>query len=227
MIEEGLPGSQVFAQIRNGNGLFSVNIDPGNSGTGVFDEPFVVDAAAWVPDTYTVNFTAADSYEVTDSSGTVIQTGAYAPGDSISFAGIGISLTGEPAAGDRFEVAPSRNQSVFETVQNLVDTLEGDASQPAIRAQTNSALNIALLDLDQALGNVSDARSIVGSRLSVIEQQSESNLELDQQYQQTLSTVRDVDYASAISELEQQLLGLEAAQKTYARTRAFSLFSLI
>jgi flagellar hook-associated protein 3 FlgL len=61
----------------------------------------------------------------------------------------------------------------------------------------------------------------------VIAQQAESNQELDQQYQQTLSTVRDVDYASAISELEQQLLGLEAAQKTYARTRAFSLFSLI
>jgi len=227
VIEEGLPGSQVFAAIRNGNGLFSVSVDAANTGTGTFDEPFVVDAGAWVPDTYTIRFTAADSYEITDGSGTVIQSGSYAPGDSIGFAGIGITLNGEPATGDRFEVGPSRNQSVFETVQNLIDTLEGDSSQPAVRARTNSALSSALLDLDQALGNISDSRSIVGSRLTVIAQQAESNQELDQQYQQTLSTVRDVDYASAISELEQQLLGLEAAQKTYSRTRAFSLFSLI
>jgi len=227
VIEEGLPGSQVFAAIRNGNGLFSVSVDPSNTGTGSFDEPFVVDAAVWVPDTYNVAFAAADSYEVTDRSGAVVQTGSFAPGDSISFAGIGITLTGQPAAGDSFEVSPSRNQSVFETVQNLIDALEGDANQPAIRARTSSALNIALLDLDRALGNISDARSIVGSRLAVIDQQADSNLELGQQYQQTLSTVRDVDYASAISELEQQLLGLEAAPKTYARTRAFSLFSVI
>lgn len=112
-------------------------------------------------------------------------------------------------------------------MQKFIDALDRDTSSVPGKARTYSALNSSLTDLDQALGSISDARSILGSRLSVIDQQLESNVELDLQYKQTISTVRDVDYASAISELEQQLLGLEAAQKTYSRTRAFSLFSLI
>jgi len=40
----------------------------------------------------------------------------------------------------------------------------------------------------------------------------------------TLSAVRDLDYAAAISQLSQQLFGLEAAQRAFARTEDLSLF---
>jgi flagellar hook-associated protein 3 FlgL len=227
VVEEGLSGAQVFAAIRNGNGTFSVSADPGNNGSVAYSAPFINDPSAWVADNYSLVFTTPDTYEVTDSSGVVVQSGSFSPGDSISFAGVGITLTGEPEAGDQFSIKPSANQSVFDTVQKFIDALDRDTSSVPGKARTYSALNSSLTDLDQALGSISDARSILGSRLSVIDQQLESNVELDLQYKQTISTVRDVDYASAISELEQQLLGLEAAQKTYSRTRAFSLFSLI
>ena len=39
--------------------------------------------------------------------------------------------------------------------------------------------------------------------------------------------IRDLDYASAISRLEQQLNSLEAAQKAYTRTRSLSLFDIL
>ena len=227
VIEDNLPGSLVFAAIRNGNGTFAVDAASGNTGTGIYTRPVVSDPAAWIPDDYALVFTAPDAYEVTDSSGVVLQSGSFAPGDTIGFAGIGVTIEGEPAAGDRFDVSPSRNQSAFATIEKFIAALESGTGNPAGRAKINSALNSALSDLDQALDNISIYRSGIGSRLSVIEQQLESNAELDQQYSQTLSTVRDVDYASAISQLEQQLIGLEAAQKTFARTRSFSLFSLI
>ena len=138
-----------------------------------------------------------------------------------------VSIEGTPATGDQFQVRPSQNQDVFTTVQNFIATMEADLASPANRAQAQSQLNSSLLDMDRALDNLSAVRSSVGSRLAVIEQQADNNAELGLQFTQTLSLVRDVDYASAISELELQLQGLEAAQRTYARTRSFSLFSLI
>jgi flagellar hook-associated protein 3 FlgL len=43
----------------------------------------------------------------------------------------------------------------------------------------------------------------------------------------SLSVIRDLDYATAISQLELQLTSLEAAQKAYARTQSFSLFDVL
>jgi flagellar hook-associated protein 3 FlgL len=226
-ITEGDPGSAVFSAIRNGNGTFSVAPDSGNAGTGIYTAAVVTDPAAWIADDYSVVFTAPDAYEVRDGSGTVLQSGAFSAGDTIQFNGIGLTIAGEPAAGDSFTVSPSANQSVFQTVQNFITAMETGLGGPADRALAQSAVNSAILDIDQALLNLSTVRSSVGARLAAIDQQGTANEELALQYTQTLSLVRDVDYASAISELEQQLMGLEAAQKTFARTRSFSLFNLI
>ncbi len=77
VVEEGLSGIQVFAAIRNGNGTFSVSADPGNNGSVAYSAPFINDASAWVPDNYSLVFTTPDSYEVTDSSGVVVQSGSF------------------------------------------------------------------------------------------------------------------------------------------------------
>lgn len=227
VIEEGDPGSRVFAAIRNGNGVFSVAPAGSNAGTSVFSQAVVTDRSAWVPDTYQVVFTAPDSYEVQDSSGTAVASGSFTPGDTITFNGVGVTIDGEPATGDAYTVTPSVNQDVFQTVQNFIDLMDKGLFSPAGRAQVTSGLNAGLSDIDQALTNLNTVRGTLGARLSVIDQQAQNNAELDQQYTQTLSQIRDVDYATAISELEQQLLGLEAAQRTFARTRTTSLFQLI
>lgn len=84
-----------------------------------------------------------------------------------------------------------------------------------------------LLDLDQAERHLDDVRSGVGSRLAAVDEQKSNNDELALQLQTTLSSVRDVDYPKAISDLETQLTGLEAAQKVFAQTRSLSLFDLL
>lgn len=227
MVSEGDAGSSVFSTIRAGNGTFTVAPAVSNTGTAIYSAATVQDASAWPTANFTIAFTAPDTFEVRDSVGAVIQSGTFSSGDTISFAGVGVSIEGEPAAGDEFQVAPSSYQDVFTTVDRFIGAMESDLSGGANRAKAQSALNSSLLDLDQALAHLSTVRSSVGSRLAVIEQQAESNKDLGLQYTQTLSLLRDTDYASAISELEQQLLGLEAAQKTFARTRSFSLFNLM
>ena len=227
VVAENESGFEVFSAIRTGNGTFTVNAGPTNTGDAFFSNASVTDASAWPASTFVINFTAPDSYTVFDNGGNAVQTGSYAPGDTIGFAGIDVTLKGEPAAGDNFTVAPSRNQNIFATVQSFIDTMESGLSNTGDRARVQSALNLDLMNLDRALSNLTTARSRVGSRLAVIDQQLNSNEDLGLQYKQTLSQIRDVDFPTAISELQLQLTGLEAAQKAFARIRSFSLFNLL
>ena len=43
----------------------------------------------------------------------------------------------------------------------------------------------------------------------------------------TLSAVRDLDYADALSRLSQELFGLDAAQQAFARAQNLSLFHIL
>jgi flagellar hook-associated protein 3 FlgL len=226
-VAEGDSGERVFTRIRNGNGTFAIRPDAGNQGGAFWTSATTGSAGTWVPDTYTLSFTDPATWTVTDSDNNVVATGSYVSGGGISFNGVSLVLEGEPAAGDSFTISPSSHQSVFDTVQGFLDALAGGISQPEERALFQSRLNATLQDLDQAMGNLSVVRSEVGARLAAIDQQLGSNDDLELELNRTLSGLRDVDYAKTISDLEQRLTSLEAAQKAFARTRAFSLFDVL
>ena len=53
------------------------------------------------------------------------------------------------------------------------------------------------------------------------------NSEVTLQLKSTLSTLRDTDYASAITALNQQMTGLQAAQASFVKMQGLSLFNYI
>ena len=116
---------------------------------------------------------------------------------------------------------------MFATLDNFVNTLEAVVSDPTDRAQYQGNLNNALLDLEQSLNHINEVRSDVGARLRAIENQRDVNDEVSFQLESSLSAVEDLDYASAIADLQLRLLSLETAQKSYARTQQTSLFDFI
>lgn len=226
-LPEGDPGSEVFFAIRNGNGKFYVEPDSGNQGGVFFRTATVTDSAAWVADDYTITFTSPTAYTVTDPGSNVIASGIWNPGDAITFRGATIGFEGTPATGDRFNVRPSANRDVFGTVSRLISALEDDSQTVTGRGVFQNALNTALMDLDQTETRLSNVRSSVGARLAAVEEQRSANEELALQLKNTLSSVRDVDFPKAVSELETNLTALEAAQRVFAQTRALSLFELL
>jgi flagellar hook-associated protein 3 FlgL len=225
-IREGDPGSEIFFGIRDGNGTFAVAAGA-NTGTAFLQNATVTSPAAWVADTYTISFTTPTVYTVTNSGGAVVASGAWQPGGAVQFAGASVVLAGQPAAGDSFSVSPSANRSAFETVSRLIAALEGDSVTPQGRAVFQTALNDSLMSLDQVEGHLNQVRSTIGGRLSALDEQKSNNEELSIQLQSTLSTVRDVDYAAAITALEREMTSLEAAQKVFARTQTLSLFDVL
>jgi flagellar hook-associated protein 3 FlgL len=220
-------GAAVFFAIREGNGSFVTTAVTANTGSGLLSTGGVVDPSVWDQGQYTVRFIDPNNYEVLDSGATVISTGSFEPGDTIAFQGIEFSISGAPAAADEFTVAPSGYQSVFETIQRIAVALENGASgSTAITAQSNE-INAGLLNIDQAIGNILSVRTVIGSRLAIIENQVDSNSSIELNFRSTLSAIEDLDFTEAISTLSIQASILEAAQQSFIRTQSLSLFNFL
>lgn len=220
-------GAAVFFAIRDGNGTFSNSAAATNTGTGVLAGGSLVDPTAWIQDQYTLRFIDPGNYEIRDSSAALVGSGSFQPGDTIAFNGVEVSLDGQPQAGDEFFVAPSRFQDVFTAVDQLATALEQSVIDDTSRALLNNNVNSGLLNIDQAIGNILDVRTQVGSRLSAIDDQVDSNGAFVISYQEVLANLEDLDYAEAISRLTIESTTLEAAQQTFIRTQSLSLFNYL
>lgn len=223
-LRDGDPGDQVFMKVPGGNGKFVVGADAANTGSGIIASSALVDPAAWSGQSYTVRFTAPGTWEAVDAGGSVVAAGSHTAGEALSFGGIDFRLDGTPAVNDEFDITPAAPISVFEISARLSAALDAPAPDEAARARLRNELNGVQQSLDQALNSVSTTRSQVGARLSAAENQREINEGLALELQTTLSAVQDLDYAQALSRLETQMFGLEAAQKAFMQTSQLSLF---
>lgn len=221
-------GSDVFMRIRNGNGTFATSAAAANTGSGVIDGGSAVDS--FVPDTYTISFTPAGpglNYTVTGLVSGVVASGAYTSGQAIAFNGASVAITGAPAATDTFQVATSTSQSMFATLANLVTALEAPATGAGADALLANRIGAALANLDQAEENLLRVRATIGARQNEIDSLANAGEDLNLNYEQTLSRLRDLDYAAALTRLTQQQMTLEAAQKTFVNVSGLSLFNYV
>nr|WP_298719768.1 flagellar hook-associated protein FlgL [uncultured Steroidobacter sp.] len=222
-------GYEVFVNIPEGNGTFSTAVNMSNTGSGAIDVGSVVDRPSWVPDDYTITFTSPTEYEITDGAtpANVVQTGTYAAGSAITFNGVSVTITGAPAAGDTFTVNRSRNESIFETIGNIVDVLRLPAGDATSNAKLSSSLQGALQQLDQATDHFLGVRAQVGVRLASIDAADATREAMDIDTASALSDLRDLDYAQALTKMNQQLVGLQAAQLSYSKISNLSLFNYL
>jgi flagellar hook-associated protein 3 FlgL len=222
-------GATAFMDIAAGNGTFTTAANAANSGSGIIDSGSVVDSAQWVPDDYTLTFTSPTTYQVTDNTtgATVVANGSYTSGTAIQFNGVEVTVTGAPAAGDSFNVAPSNNQSMFATLTQLTTALNQPADTAASKAQLATSLGNALTNIDQDVSHLSTVSASVGSRLNLLTAQGTTNTATGTTLTTQQSNLQDVDYASAVSTLNEQMVGLQAAEQSYAAIAQLSLFKYL
>ena len=150
------------------------------------------------------------------------------PAISPSDYGVQVTITGSPASGDSFSIAPSTNQSMFTTLSNLINAVENPQTSTAagVAALANN-IGFALTNIDQATNNVLDVRSEIGARQNEVTALGTANSSQSLQYQQTLSNLQDLDYNKAVSDLAQKQIGLTAAQKSFQTIAQMSLFTYL
>jgi len=228
-ITEGFTGFDAFMAVRNGNGTYVTELAAANTGTGQIVPAGVVDKSVYQAHDFRISFTSATTFDVIDdtTATTILAAQTYTDGAAIVFNGIQLGITHAPAAGDEFLVAPSENQSVFDTVTRIIATLEAPATAPADAARFHNDLDRAFADIDQALDRFLEVRTSIGARLNTIETQQEVNADLKLQLQATRSKLEDIDLAEAVSLLARESNALQAAQAAFVRVQGLSLFNFL
>lgn len=225
-ISAGDTGSSVFMNLPAGNGTFTTAAGAANTGTASIGPGTVTNPSQWVPDTYTITFTDATDYKVTNSSGATVTTGTYdaTSGGTVSFNGIQATLSGNPATGDTFTIAPAGKSSAFATLSSLVTTL---SSTSLNSGQMATQINQSLEQIDAALNNFGNVQASVGGRLNAVTASQSTAQSRQTDLQTSISSIQDTDYAKATTQLSSEEVALQAAEESYASLSKLSLFNYV
>ena len=227
-VDTGDTGDAVFNQIKTGNGTFTVAPALGNTGSGVVGATSVTNPAAYAGGSFSIKFgTPPTTYQVLNSANAVVASGTYTAGQAIAFSGVDVTLTGSPGAADSFAVAPSTNQSIFSTVQNLVTSLQAGSSGPAAQTQLNNSIATAINNIDQALTQTSSVQAQVGGRLNLLTTQLSVATSQQTQLQTSITSLQGLNYASAYTTLTSENTTLSASMQAFTLTQGLSLFKYI
>ena len=225
-ISAGDTGSSVFMNLPAGNGTFTTAAGAANTGTASIGPGSVTNPSQWVPDTYTITFTDATDYKVTNSSGATVTTGTYdaTSGGTVSFNGIQATLSGNPATGDTFTIAPAGKSSAFATLSSLVTTLNSTTLNSGQRA---TQISQSLEQIDAALNNFGNVQASVGGRLNAVTASQSTAQSRQTDLQTSVSNIQDTDYAKATTQLSSEEVALQAAEESYASLSKLSLFNYV
>ncbi|WP_031340180.1 flagellar hook-associated protein FlgL, partial [Xanthomonas maliensis] len=169
-VSDALPGSEIFMRIRTGDGTVDAHANTANTGTGLLLD-FSRDAStgSWNGGSYSVQFTAADTYEVRDSTNALVSTGTYKEGEDITAAGVRMRISGAPAVGDSFQIGPAGTKDVFSTIDDLVTALNSDTLTAPQKTAMMNTLQSSMRNVAQASSKMIDARASGGAQLSAID----------------------------------------------------------
>jgi flagellar hook-associated protein 3 FlgL len=223
-------GNSVFMDIPTGNGTFATSAVAGNTGTGAISAGTVTSPSSLTGDNYTVTILpGGTSYQVTDNTlgTTVVPSTALGSSTTLSFDGMQMTLSGAPAAGDTFSVAPSSSQSVFAMMSSAIAALQTPSSSAAVDAQRTAAVTTALGNSDQALTSLETTQSSMGAQLSELNSYSTVNGDRTLQDQTEMSSIVSLNYANGASKLAQQQTQYQAALQSYSSISKLSLFNYL
>ncbi len=227
-IRSNADGQALFMTVPRGNGVFATAASAANTGSGMIDSGTVINPAALTRQGYAIRFTAANSFDVVNTTtNAVLSTNAYQPGNSVSFDGMRVTLSGAPAAGDTFTVTQGSTNSVFSSIDQAIAALQSPVVNDVDRSRLNDALRQSAADLEQAENTALAQRADVGGRLNALQQATQISSDTLLNNKALLSQLQDVDFADAATRLAQQQTGMQAAIAAYGQTSKISLFDYL
>ena len=96
-----------------------------------------------------------------------------------------------------------------------------------LRDGNGDVISNSITKIDSSQQLMLDRISELGSRMGLVEDQQLLNESFNIQLENTLSGLEDIDYAKAISDMNLQMVALQAAQQTYSQTKDLNLFNYL
>ena len=226
-------GPAIFGNIRTSLSQFNTVANPSNTGQAVATTAINAPTSGNLTgNNYEVVFdnTATNFSVINKTTGaTVVPITPYASPQTVTFDGIDLTLTntpGAPGPGDHFSIQPG-NQNIFETLTDVINSLRVPTSTNAAKLDLAAGLAQANSNVDKSLNNLLTTRAKFGISLQEVDALDSVGLNTGLNYKQQLSEIQDIDYAKAITELNQQQVILQAAQQSFVKTSSLSLFNYI
>ena len=102
-----------------------------------------------------------------------------------------------------------------------------DELTAAIQTSDRNGMQRGIGEMDTLQSGISLAMAEVGTDMNVVDAQTAVLDETLLSLKTTLSSIKDLDYAEAITQMNKQLLALEAAQSSFGKITKLSLFNYI
>ena len=221
-------GSASWLAARTGNGVFVTSAAPGVTAAQI-DNGQVTDPTLLTGADYTLQFSVAagvTTYAVLkNGAATAVTAAPYASGQAIAIDGMSISVSGAPANGDSFSIAPSTpTLSVFDTLDKAIGDLAKPGRSGYQIAQSNAD---NLRNIDSVMTTMQAARSMAGAVLNRIDSETDRIATQKLTSQTERSDAEDLDMVEAISSFQNKQSGYDAALKSYSMVQRLSLFQYL
>lgn len=227
----GDPGSAVFGSVSKrvdfeltGGENFIEKVNVADRDTLIADTEARIEAGNSTD--FTVTFTSATDYEISDGTNTT--TGTVTDG-KVSFNGMELELNPDnaPAAGDSFSYSLGEpvSRNLLTQISDLASALEN--SDEGSKDFHESEVAFALEDLDTGIEKLTDTQAKVGARLNVLEDAVLSNEDFTIVNKKARADISDVDYSTAITDLLKNETIYSASQQIFSRVSRLSLFDYL
>ena len=114
-------------------------------------------------------------------------------------------------------------RTIFDSIQNMIDQLDPNSGVPFSQASYTQALS----DITNSISHTANVRASVGAKLQSLTNMTSTGQTINTQLATNLSSLQDLDYASAISQLTQTQMQYQAAVLSFKSIGQLSLFNVL
>ncbi|GAA6169908.1 flagellar hook-associated protein FlgL [Sessilibacter corallicola] len=124
----------------------------------------------------------------------------------------------------QFFIERQETQGLLNTAFELTQLLNAPADESSANQNLSDRLGRILSNLDSAGRNIDNVSASIGARLNLLESTDTLHEDSELFNAEALSTIEDLDFVRALSDLSLQQTVLEAAQASYVQVTRLSLF---
>ncbi|QYJ79880.1 flagellar hook-associated protein FlgL [Shewanella acanthi] len=229
-LNTNVAGDMAFMKGLNAMGDYSANYLTTQQGSFRVESAQIVGAPS--VSAYQINFlddgAGGINVEVTDTAipaNVILAAAPFDPTATISFDGVDLKITGTPEIGDSFTLDQTSEVSIFDTFSKAISLFEngGEVQTPAGQSQLAQLLN----NVTSGVKQISQQQGLAGISLKTLEKYTDKHTDEKLINTSALSKLEDVDYATAVTELEKQQLALNAISSVFSKVGSVSLFDYI
>nr|WP_237467909.1 flagellar hook-associated protein FlgL [Vibrio stylophorae] len=216
-------GDRVFMEVENPYGDYSPSYDLKMGSTVQLASALNSNGADNA--SYQVRFVQGATglnYELSQD-GKVVNTAAYNAKTGIDWNGMALRFEGDIKDGDTIALKRQETVNIFDSFKRGLKL----ANAPVSDASATAELNKVAEEFSASFKHFNRVRSELGTRLKTLDRQDSMHQDFNLELEKARGTLEDLDYSSAVIDLNENMMALKASQQAFQKTKQLSLFNYI